>query len=57
MTLDEAIIQLHDVARTVEQQVGNGQLSEDIRSCADRLHSLGKDGFQNERTNLRILEK
>jgi hypothetical protein len=43
MTLDEAIMQLHDVARTVEQQVGKGQLSEDIRNCADRLHSLVKE--------------
>ena len=43
MTLDDAIIQLHDVARTVEQQVGNGELSKDIRKCADRLHSLVKE--------------
>jgi hypothetical protein len=43
MTLDEAIMQLHDVARAVEQQVGKGQLSEDIRTCADRLHSLVKE--------------
>jgi hypothetical protein len=43
MTLDEAIMQLHDVARAVEQQVGKGQLSEDIRNCADRLHSLVKE--------------
>lgn len=43
MTLDEAIMQLHDVARTVEQQIGNGQLSEDIRNCADRLNTLVKE--------------
>jgi hypothetical protein len=42
MTLDEAIIQLHDVARTVEKQIGTGQLSDDIRNCADRLNTLVK---------------
>lgn len=38
--LDQAVIDLHNVARTVEQQIGQGQLSEDIRNCADRLSSL-----------------
>lgn len=33
-----AIIQLHDIARLIEQQIGTGQLSEDVRNCADRLH-------------------
>jgi hypothetical protein len=37
MSLDQAVINLHDVARLVEQQTGQGQLSEDIRNCADRL--------------------
>ena len=45
MTLDEAIMQLHDVARTVEKEIGTGQLSEDIRNCADRLHSLVKESL------------
>jgi hypothetical protein len=31
---------LHDIARTVEREIGRGQLSDDIRSCADRLHEL-----------------
>ena len=47
MTLDEAIIQLHDVARTVEKQIGTGQLSEDIRKCADRLNTLIKEVVKN----------
>ena len=41
--LEEAVIQLHDVARLVEKQIGIGALSEDIRNCADRLHALLKD--------------
>ena len=48
MELEEAVIQLHDVARLVEKQIGIGALSEDIRNCADRLHALLKDS-QNEK--------
>ena len=40
--LSDAIIKLHDIARIVEQQIGKGMLSEDIRKCADRLHYLIK---------------
>lgn len=36
----DAVIQLHEIARTVEQEIGQGKLSEDIRNCADRLHVL-----------------
>ena len=43
MTFDEAIIQLHDIARLIEQQMGKGALSEDIRKCADRLTTLTKE--------------
>ena len=43
MTLEEATIQLHDIARAVEKQIGTGQLSEDIRKCADRLNTLIKE--------------
>lgn len=40
MELSDAVILLHNVARVVEKSLGQGQLSEDIRSCADRLHTL-----------------
>ena len=40
LELVDAVIALHDIARTVEAEAGKGQLSEDIRSCADRLHQL-----------------
>ena len=36
----DLVIQLHDIARTIEKQIGVGQLSSDIRSAADRLHAL-----------------
>jgi hypothetical protein len=38
--LAQAVIDLHDIARLVEQQLGKGALSEDLRKCADRLHWL-----------------
>jgi hypothetical protein len=36
----DAVVQLHDIARLVEQTIGTGLLSEDIRSAADRLNVL-----------------
>ena len=36
----DAVIILHQIARTIEDKIGKGQLSEDIRDCADRLHKL-----------------
>jgi len=38
--LNQAVIHLHDIARLIETDIGSGQLSEDVRECADRLHSL-----------------
>ena len=43
LTLVDAVITLHDVARLVEEHVGRGNLSDDIRNCADRLHLLSID--------------
>ncbi len=40
--LSDAVVQLHDIARLVEQEIGSGLLSEDIRNAADRLHALTK---------------
>lgn len=40
MELQDKIIQLHDIARAVEQQIGVGQLSQDIRKAADKLHEV-----------------
>ena len=38
----DLVVQLHDIARTIEQEIGVGQLSEDIRNAADRLNTLSK---------------
>jgi hypothetical protein len=40
--IEYMVIRLHDIAREVEQQVGVGELSQDIRACADRLSELNK---------------
>ena len=40
--LDQVVIDLHDIARQVEKEIGQGQLSIDIRKCADRLNILLK---------------
>lgn len=38
--LNQAVIHLHDIARLIEVNIGSGQLSEDVRKCADRLNML-----------------
>lgn len=40
MNLQERVIDLHNIAREIELQMGDGKLSQDIRNCADRLHQL-----------------
>lgn len=40
--LADEVIKLHEIARKIEQEIGVGQLSEDIRSAADRLSNLLK---------------
>jgi hypothetical protein len=38
LDLIDAVIKLHDIARLVEAEVGEGKLSNDIRDIADQLH-------------------
>jgi hypothetical protein len=40
--LNQAVMNLHEIARFVEKEIGSGLLSDDIRDCADRLHTLVK---------------
>jgi hypothetical protein len=40
--LTDAVITLHEIARTVAEELGTGQLHDDIRSCADRLHECSR---------------
>ena len=38
--LDDAIIELHKIARLIEQNIGKGALSDDIRKIADRVNDI-----------------
>lgn len=38
MKLVDAVVALHEIARTVEEEIGNGGLSQMIRQCADKVH-------------------
>ena len=41
--LRDVVVQLHYLARIVEQQVGQGNLTDDIRNCANRVNVLTKE--------------
>lgn len=45
--LQQSVIDMHDIARLIEQQIGQGQLSADLRNCADRLAMLLKIDVEN----------
>ena len=38
--LDDAIMALHRIARLIEQEIGKGALSDDIRKIADRVNDM-----------------
>jgi hypothetical protein len=57
LELVDAVIALHDIARTVEQEIGRGQLSDDIRNCADRLHELSIVDGRNSTITQDIINK
>jgi hypothetical protein len=57
LDLVDAVITLHDIARTVEQEIGRGQLSDDIRACADRLHKLSIVDGRNSTITQDIINK
>ena len=40
--LDQAVIELHDIARIIEQELGIGKLSVECRRLADRLSDIIK---------------
>ena len=40
--IEYLVIRLHDIAREVEQKIGVGELSKDIRACSDRLSDFNK---------------
>jgi hypothetical protein len=53
----DAVIALHDIARTVAEEIGVGQLHDDIRNCADRLHELSIIDNKNSTLAKEIINK
>ena len=47
--LEDAVMQLHNVARTIERELGfGGTLAQDVRQCADRLNEILHTKVSNE---------
>jgi hypothetical protein len=57
LELVDAVIALHEIARTVEREIGQGQLSDDIRRCADRLHEFSISDSRNSILTQNIIDK
>jgi hypothetical protein len=57
LVLIDAVVALHDIARTVAEEIGVGQLHDDIRNCADRLHELSITDSRNSIITQDIINK
>ena len=57
LALVDAVIALHEIARTVAEEIGQGQLHDDIRSCADRLHEFSICDSKNSTIAQDIINK
>jgi hypothetical protein len=57
LALVDAVIALHDIARTVAEEIGVGQLHDDIRNCADRLHKFSLTDNKNSVLTKEIINK
>jgi hypothetical protein len=57
LQLVDAVIALHEIARTVAEEIGVGQLHDDIRNCADRLHELSLVDSKNSIITQDIINK
>jgi hypothetical protein len=57
LVLIDAVVALHDIARTVAEEIGVGQLHDDIRNCADRLHELSITDSRNSTITQDIINK
>lgn len=57
LKLVDAVVALHEVARTVEEEIGIANLHDDIISCAERLHLLSIQDNKNSETTQDIINK
>jgi hypothetical protein len=57
LVLIDAVIALHEIARTVAEEIGVGQLHDDIRNCAERLHEFSLSDSKNSIITQDIIKK
>jgi hypothetical protein len=57
LELVDAVIALYEIARTVAEEIGIGQLHDDIRNCADRLHEFSLSDSKNSIITQDIITK
>ena len=57
LKLIDAVIALHELSRVVAEEIGNGQLSDDIRNCANRLHEMSLIDSRNSILTQNIINK
>lgn len=57
LELIDAVVALHEIARTVAREIGAGQLHDDIRNCADRLHEMSIIDGRNSKLAQDIINK
>jgi len=57
LELIDAVVALHEIARLVETEIGDGSLSEDIRNCANRLHTFSLSDNKNSIITQDIINK
>ena len=57
LAIVDAVVALHEIARTVAEEIGQGQLHDDIRACADRLHHLSLADSKNSKITDDIINK
>lgn len=57
LELIDAVVALHEIARTIEHEIGEGQLSSDVRSCANRLHTLSIADNKNSTITTNIINR
>jgi hypothetical protein len=57
LELVDAVIALHEIARKVAEEIGPGQLHDDIRNCADRLHEVSLIDSRNSTITQDIINK
>jgi len=48
--LDQSVIDLHNIARIIEKEIGTSKLSLDCRKLADRLSAFIKPTSENKST-------